>query len=253
MALNILVAVLIGLAIMQLANLATTVYLHRSLTHRALTLRSPLEWFFRLTTWLTTGIRPRQWVAVHRKHHAHTDDPQDPHSPAILGWRRVLLTNVPLYRRAAADPENLRKYAKDLPQTTADRLFFDHAFVGLSLGIAALIAVLIALGMPWWVGALAAAIHAVTYLLLSGAVNGIGHTFGTRPDANSGTNLQSLAFLTVGEGLHNNHHAAPTAAKFSFRRGELDPGWLFIWMARGVGLAKVRHSEPKPKRQPVAA
>jgi stearoyl-CoA desaturase (delta-9 desaturase) len=253
MALNLLVALIVGLVVMQLANLTTTVYLHRSLTHKALVLRAPLNWFFRLTTWMTTGIRPRQWVAVHRKHHAHTDDPQDPHSPAVLGWVRVLFGNVPLYRRAAAEPENIRKYAKDLPPTTADRLLFDRAFVGLSLGIVFLIVVLMAMGMPWWVGALAAAIHTVTYLLLSGAVNSIGHTFGSRPAENSGTNLQSLALMTVGEGLHNNHHAAPTAAKFSFRRGEFDPGWVFIWGAEKLGLAQIRHSEPKPKRQPLAA
>jgi stearoyl-CoA desaturase (delta-9 desaturase) len=253
LALNIFIALLAGLLIMQLANLTTTVYLHRSLTHKALTLRAPLAWFSRLTTWLTTGIRPRQWVAVHRKHHAHTDDPQDPHSPLILGWKRVLFFNVPLYRRAAADPENLRKYAKDLPRTTVDRIFFDRALVGLTLGTTFLILVLMAIGLPWWVGVLAAAIHAATYLLLGGAVNGIGHTFGKRPDDNTGTNLQSLALLTVGEGLHNNHHAAPTAAKFSFRRSEFDPGWVFISVAAKLKLARVRHSEPKPKRQPIAA
>jgi stearoyl-CoA desaturase (delta-9 desaturase) len=253
MALNILVAVLVGLAIMQLANLTTTVYLHRSLSHRAIAISAPLTWFFRVTTWFTTGIRPRQWVAVHRKHHAHTDDPQDPHSPLLMGWVRVLFTNVPLYRRAANDPENLRKYAKDLPATRADRLFFDHALFGLTIGTAMLVAFLMLLGLPWWVGALAAAIHTGTYLFLSGAVNSIGHTFGGRPDDNTGTNLQSLALLTVGEGLHNNHHAAPTAAKFSFQRGEFDPAWVFIVAARGLGLVKVRHEDPKPKKQPLAA
>ena len=95
MALNLFIALLVGLFIMQLANLTTTVYLHRSLTHKALTLRAPLAWFFRLTTWLTTGIRPRQWVAVHRKHHAHTDEEKRcgihlrPHVPIGLKLRTV--------------------------------------------------------------------------------------------------------------------------------------------------------------------
>ena len=83
---SILLALLVGFALTQIANVVTTVYLHRALAHKALTVSPGLTAVFRALTWLLTGIRPRQWAAVHRKHHAFTDEPEDPHSPAQLGW-----------------------------------------------------------------------------------------------------------------------------------------------------------------------
>ncbi|MDH3754211.1 MAG: fatty acid desaturase [Acidimicrobiia bacterium] len=243
---NLAIALLIGLTITLIANLATSVYLHRSLSHRALELRQPLPIFFRVTLWLTTGIRPRQWVAVHRKHHAFTDEEGDPHSPIVLGWVRVQLTNVALYRRVANDDVAVRRYAKDFPQTPLDRALLDRALVGLGAGLGLLILLLsIVFDFPFWVPLVAAAFHLVAYLGLSGAVNAIGHTFGRRRYQNTATNLQWLAWLTFGEGLHNNHHAAPTSARFSLRRWEIDPGWMFIWLAKSVRLAKLRHESTK--------
>lgn len=237
-----IVAIGIGIALTLAGNFVTTVYLHRGLTHRALTVGGPLSYFFRFSTWILTGIRPRQWVAVHRKHHAFTDVEGDPHSPVQLGWKRVQLTNVFLYRRAAADSEVLSRHAKDLPQTTLDRYLLDHALVGLGLLFAAL---WLLLG-PWAI--LAWGFHVVFYLALSGAVNSIGHTFGKRHHDNTATNLQWLAFLTWGEGLHNNHHAAPTSARFSLQKGELDPAWRFIQLADKLRLLNIRHSEVHYKR-----
>lgn len=231
--------VLVGLAVTQIAIFTTTVYLHRGLAHRALTLSAPLHQLSRAVIWLTTGIRPRQWAAVHRRHHAATDTPDDPHSPTQLGWVRVQLTNVALYRRAARDPRTLERYARDIPATRLDRLLYDHALVGLGLGLAAL-----SLVLGWRVALIAGATHAVAYLALSGAVNAVGHTFGRRPHPNSATNLSWLAWLTAGEGLHNNHHAAPTAARFSFRRGEHDPAWPAVALARRLGWLQVRHDRP---------
>lgn len=236
---TILLALLVGFALTQLANVATTVYLHRCLAHRAVTLSPVLAGSFRAIIWLLTGIRPRQWAAVHRKHHAFTDQEDDPHSPARLGWIRVQLTNVALYRRVARDPDQVAKFARDLPQCRIDRLLFDHALLGLGITTASLMAVLGVVG-----GLVAVAFHFVLYLQLSGAVNAIAHTFGRRPFENSATNLQWLAFLTSGEGLHNNHHAAPTSARFAFDRGQIDPGWLVIRLARKLRLARVRHETP---------
>lgn len=238
-----IVALAIGAALTLAGNFITTVYLHRALTHRAMTVGGLLTPFFRVSTWLLTGIRPRQWVAVHRKHHAYTDEPEDPHSPLRLGWVRVQLTNVFLYRRVAGDPEAVRKYAKDLPQTKLDRYLLDHALVGLGLLLAAL---WLLLG-PW--ALLAWGFHVVFYLALSGAVNSIGHTFGARNHENTATNLQWLAFLTWGEGLHNNHHAAPTAARFSMAKGELDPAWPFINAADKLGLVNIRHRDVRLKQK----
>ena len=218
------------------------------MTTRTLTLSPTLTGIFRAVIWLLTGIRPRQWAAVHRKHHAFTDEAQDPHSPLRLGWVRVQLTNVALYRRVARDPDQVQKYARDLPQTTLDRLLLDHAIIGLGITTATLMVIL----GPWY-GLLAAVFHFVLYLSLSAAVNAIAHTFGKRPDGNSATNLQWLALLTSGEGLHNNHHAAPTSARFSLDPGQIDPGWWTIRAARKVGWAAVRHETPilaTPRRTP---
>jgi stearoyl-CoA desaturase (delta-9 desaturase) len=236
---NPVILVLVGaFTATQIAILTTTVYLHRALTHRAVTLHPALNGTLKFVTWITTGIRVRQWVAVHRKHHAHTDSVEDPHSPAQLGWFRVQLTNLWLYKRAAGDAENIRKYAKDVPQTRWDRLLFDHAIVGLAMGWAILCLVIGV--VP---GLIAGLVHVVMYVGLSGSVNSIGHHFGRQPYDNSATNLRWLAALTGGEGMHNNHHAAPTSARFGRRFGDLDFGWALIRTARGLGLAEVRHSD----------
>ncbi len=238
MLLQLGVAVLVGLVLAQIGTLATTVYLHRALSHRALSVSPGPAWGFRLLVWLTTGIKPRQWVAVHRKHHAFTDTEGDPHSPLLLGWWKVQLTNALLYRRVARDPETVRRYARDLPRDRWD-VVFDHGLVGLGVLTA---------GLIWWLGVVpglvAYGVHVVAYLALNAAINAIGHTFGRRPHDNSATNLQWLALLTGGEGLHNNHHAAPTSARLALQRGEIDPGWWVIRALIGARWAKVRHSTP---------
>ncbi|MGI9621237.1 MAG: fatty acid desaturase [Acidimicrobiales bacterium] len=239
MLLDALIVVGVAFVVTQIAIFTTTIYLHRALTHRGVTFCRPVNHGFKFVTWMTTGIRPRQWVAVHRKHHAHTDTTEDPHSPLILGWWTVQSRNVLLYRDAAQDPELVSKYAKDLPRTRWDRWLFDHALVGL--GLLGLILVL-------WLGPigglLALGIHAVTYLALSGSVNGPGHHFGKKTfEDNSATNLRWLTWLTAGEGLHNHHHAAPTSARFARKFSDMDFGWWVIRGASALRLATVRHSD----------
>jgi stearoyl-CoA desaturase (delta-9 desaturase) len=230
-----LAAVAIGLLVTQLANLATTIYLHRTLSHRALKLAPPLAFVFRVIVWMTVGIKPREWVAVHRKHHAYTDVEGDPHSPLLLGWVRVELTNAALYRREARNTVTVTRYAKDMPPDWWDRNLFDRAWLGLGLGIGVLI---LLLGPVW--GLVAALVHVAAYLSTNGAVNAIGHHFGRRPYDNTATNLIWLALLTGGEGHHNNHHAAPTSARLGHKWWEIDFGWWAISLFRLVGLAKVR-------------
>jgi stearoyl-CoA desaturase (Delta-9 desaturase) len=244
---SIAIPLLAGLAVAQVATLVTTVYLHRALAHRALTLHPAVAAVCRVLTWITTGIRPRQWVAVHRRHHAHTDVTGDPHSPLIEGFAAVQLNNVGLYRRAARDPETLRRYARDIPIDRWDRALLDRSLVGLAVGIAVLV---VALG--WRAGLLAAGIHTVAYLGLNAAVNAVGHMWGSRPHENTARNNQWLAWLTAGEGLHNNHHAAPTSARLALAPGEIDPGWWAIRALRRLGLARVRLSEPKLKSRAAA-
>ncbi len=236
--LSLLVVVVAAGVVTTLANTATTVYLHRALSHRALTLRWGPKMVFRTVIWMTTGIKPRQWVAVHRKHHAYTDETGDPHSPVLLGWRTVQLKNVALYREALRDSAILDKYARDLPDDRWDRLFFNHKNTGLLIGIGTLVLVLGPLK-----GLLAAFLHANAYLAANAAVNALGHHFGRRPYPNGATNLQWLAFCTMGEGLHNNHHAAPSSPRLSHRRRELDPGWWVIRTLAAWRLATLRFSD----------
>jgi len=236
---NLLIAVAIGFVVSQLANLATTVYLHRTLAHHAVTMRAPLAWCYRFLLWITTGLKAREWVAVHRKHHAYTDTEGDPHSPKLLGWVRVQFTSPALYRMVASDEATTEKYAKDLPPDKWDRMLFDRAFVGLALGIGILI---VALGPIY--GLIAAFIHTNAYLGLSGAVNAIGHRFGKRPSPNSATNLGWLALITAGEGWHNNHHARPTSARLGWTKSQIDLGWWTIKLHAAMGMAKIRQTLP---------
>src|SRR5207253_10697775 len=99
--------------------------------------------------------------------------------------------------------------------------------------------------LGWQMGLLAAGVHTVTYLLMSGAVNAIGHKWGHRPYPGHATNNWWLGLLIAGEGLHNNHHAAPTSARLSLHKGEVDPGWWFIRMASKLGWVSIRHAVPR--------
>jgi len=240
--LHFAVALVVALALCQIAIFLTTVYLHRALSHRALTVAAPVAGVMRALIWLTTGIKPRQWVAVHRKHHAFTDVDGDPHSPILRGFAEVQFGNVVLYRRALRDPEIVDRYARDLAPDRWDRVLFDRAWLGLGLGITGLCLV-----FGWELGLAVAAVHTVTYLFLNASINAVGHTFGNQPHANTSRNNQWLAWFTAGEGLHNNHHAAPTSARFALARGQIDPGWWVVRALTGTKLARVRHHEVKYK------
>jgi stearoyl-CoA desaturase (delta-9 desaturase) len=235
---SVLTALLVGAVVSTVANTCTTVYLHRALSHRALSLTPSAALVFRAVLWLSTGIKPKEWVAVHRKHHAFTDIEGDPHSPVLLGWKKVQAKNVALYRASVLDPSTIERYAKDLSDDRWDKVFFGHNKTGLLSGVAIL---MILLGP--WTGLLAAFIHANIYLAGNAAVNALGHHFGRRPYDNRATNLQWLAFLTMGEGLHNNHHAAPTSPRLSHRWFQVDPGWWVIKTLTVLRLAKVRFSD----------
>ena len=205
-----------------------------------MTIRPSAQVAFRILIWLMTGIRPREWVGVHRKHHAYTDVEGDPHSPVLLGFWRVQLANAVLYRKVARDGVTVQRYAKDLPPDRWDKLLFDHAFVGLGIGIAALCLI-----FGWQLGLIVAAVHALSYLALNAAINAIGHSFGNKSYPNTAFNNQWLAFVTGGEGLHNNHHAAPTSAKLALGRRELDPAWWVIRLMVRAKVATVRLTETR--------
>lgn len=231
---SFLVALLVSAAVTQVAVFATTIYLHRAATHRSLVLHPAAAWFFRVCVWITTGIVPREWVAVHRKHHKFTDKEGDPHSPLLEGFWKVQLGNVFYYARELKDPALVPTYAREMEPDRWDKVLFDHGALGVAAGTALLCALL---GVGW--GLFAAALHGVMYVfVLSASINGLCHFAGYRNFANTATNLKLVAWLTGGEGLHNNHHGFPRSPKFSFSRGEVDPAWPLIRLMIAMRLAR---------------
>lgn len=217
----------------QAAVFSTTIYLHRTATHRALVLHPALAWLFRFTLWITTGMVAKEWVAVHRKHHAFTEEEGDPHSPRLEGFWHVQLGNVFYYVKEAKRLETVEKYARDMKDDVWDRCLFNYGLAGPIVGTTLLCLVI---GL-WW-GLLAAVIHAVMYVfVLSSSINGLCHHVGYRNFDNTATNLRLIALLTGGEGLHNNHHGYPRSPKFSVRPSEFDPAWPVIRLLTLLRLA----------------
>jgi stearoyl-CoA desaturase (delta-9 desaturase) len=232
--LEYVVAVAVGLVLAEVATLVTTIYLHRVLSHKSIRLHPAVTMFMRFATWMLTSISPREWVAVHRKHHNFSDVEGDPHSPHIEGYWQIMIGNVYYYRREANNDNTMEKYAADLPFDRLDKMFLRRGTLGFSLT-----GVILVLLMGLGPGLVALATLAVVYLLLNAAINGAGHTFGEKNFDNDATNLKLLALITFGEGLHNNHHARPASAKLSAFKGEFDPAWPVIRLLEKLRLAKV--------------
>ncbi len=230
---SLMMTFLAAAIVIQIAVFTTTIYLHRSATHRAVVLHPFANWAFRVALWLTTGLVTREWVAVHRKHHAFTDEEGDPHSPKLEGFWPVQLGNVFYYVRESRDKQVVERYSRDLKDDAWDRFVFNRGYIGLAVGTTGLCLIL---GL-WW-GLLAAGIHAFMYIfVLSASINGLCHHTGYRNFENTATNLRFLALLTGGEGLHNNHHRFPRSPKFSIKRSEIDPAWPVIKLLTVLRLA----------------
>ena len=237
--------VVIALALTHVTIAAVTIYLHRCQAHRALDLHPAASHFFRLWLWLTTGMVTREWAAVHRKHHAKCDTPEDPHSPQIHGINRVLWLGVLLYVKECANRETLERYGRGTPDDWIERnLYSTLAIYGVFITLAADLLLF---------GAVPGALIWLTQVAwipfwAAGVINGVGHYWGYRhwstPDAS--TNIVPWGILIGGEELHNNHHAYPTSAKLSIKWYELDLGWLYIRILEALGLARVKHVAPKP-------
>jgi stearoyl-CoA desaturase (delta-9 desaturase) len=222
---------------------AVTIFLHRSQAHRALDLHPVISHFFRLWLWLTTGMVTKEWVAIHRKHHAKCETVDDPHSPVTRGIKTVLLTGSELYRAEAKVQDTLDKYGHNTPNDWIERNLYSR-FTWQGVGLTLILNL-------WLFGALGATVWAVQMLWIpitaAGIINGIGHYWGYRnfeaPDAS--TNISPWGIIIGGEELHNNHHTYPTSAKLSVKPYEFDIGWLYIRTFEILGLAKVRKTPPK--------
>ena len=222
-----------------------TIYLHRCQAHRALDLHPIVSHFFRFWLWLTTGMVTKEWAAIHRKHHAKCETVDDPHSPQILGLKKLMLEGAELYRRAAKDTAEIQRYGHGTPDDWIERnLYTRYSSIGIFFTLAIDVALFGVIGLT---------VFAVQMLWIpfwaAGVINGIGHYFGYRnfdaPDAS--TNLVPWGFIIGGEELHNNHHAFGSSAKFSSRWYEIDVGWWYIQAMSAVGLAKVRKVAPKTR------
>jgi len=224
---------------------AVTIYLHRSQAHRALDLHPVPAHFFRLWLWLTTGMLTKEWVSIHRKHHAKCETDDDPHSPQTRGIKKVLFEGSELYRTEAKNRETLAKYGHGTPDDWIER----HVYTPFSWqGVGVMLILDLAL-----FGAIGATVWAVQMLWIpitaAGVINGLGHWWGYRnfeaPDAS--TNLSPWGIIIGGEELHNNHHTYPTSAKLSVKAHEFDIGWAYIRGLEMLGLARVRKTPPMLK------
>jgi stearoyl-CoA desaturase (delta-9 desaturase) len=233
--LQVLIIVITSIVLTQIATFTTSIYLHRALAHRSLSLRPAVELFFRVALWLVTGVSRQEWVAVHRKHHTYTDREGDPHSPLLLGFWKVQLWNVYYYVQEARNRETLAKFAPDLAPDRPERFLFSRGWIGIGAGIA-----LVGLAIGWWQAVAAMIGHGILFVFVTGPlINGLGHWTGGQNFQNTAYNSRVLAWLTGGESLHNNHHAFPRSPKFSLRRSELDPSWLAIRLLVAARLVAI--------------
>ncbi|HIZ50177.1 MAG TPA: fatty acid desaturase [Candidatus Pseudomonas excrementavium] len=221
---------------------SVTVYLHRYSAHRSLELHPALKHFFRFWLWLTTSMNTREWTAIHRKHHAKCETPEDPHSPVQKGLSTVLRKGAELYMEEAKNEDTLRIYGKNCPDDWIERNLYGRF---RNAGIVSMLLIDLAL-----FGVLGLTVWAVQMmwipLLAAGVVNGLGHAVGYRnfECKDAATNILPWGVLIGGEELHNNHHTYPNSAKLSVKKWEFDMGWMWIRLFSALGLATVRRTAP---------
>ncbi|MDB5965242.1 MAG: acyl-CoA desaturase [Polaromonas sp.] len=232
---------------------SVTIYLHRHQAHRAMDLHAIPSHFFRLWLWLGTGQVTKEWVSIHRKHHAKCETAEDPHSPQAYGIKKVFWEGAELYRAESKNKETMTKYGHGTPGDWLERnLYSRYSWQGVGLMMIIDLALFGAAGLAVW-----AVQMAWIPITAAGIINGIGHYWGYRnfeaPDAS--TNISPWGIMIGGEELHNNHHTYPTSAKFSVKPYEFDIGWVYIRAMEKVGLASVKKVPPKLQLgniQPVA-
>ncbi len=230
------------LLVTHVTNVAVTVFLHRSQAHRALDLHAIPSHFFRFWLWMTTGMVTKEWVAIHRKHHAKCETVDDPHSPVTKGLRNVILRGAELYRAESMNQETMVKYGHQTPDDWIERhIYGPHHVIGVSLMLVIDMLLFGVIGATVW-----AVQMAWIPVMAAGIVNGIGHFWGYRnfESADAATNIFPWGLIIGGEELHNNHHTYPTSAKLSVKPYEFDIGWLYIRVLSALGLAKVRKMPP---------
>jgi stearoyl-CoA desaturase (delta-9 desaturase) len=234
---------LVTLGLTHITIAAVTIFLHRSQAHRAVDLGPVPSHFFRFWLWLTTGMVTREWVAVHRKHHAKCETEEDPHSPQVEGLKRVLWGGAWLYRKASQESETLEKYGRGTPDDWLERnLYARMPWLGVST---MLLIDLLLFGLP---GLLVWGVQMIWIpFWAAGVINGLAHFWGYRNwnTTDASTNIAPWGILIGGEELHNNHHAFASSARLSYRWYEFDIGWVYIRLLEILRMAKVRKVAPR--------
>lgn len=226
----------------QLTIFSVTLYLHRSQAHRGVDFHPVVAHVFRFWTWLTTSMITKEWVAIHRKHHAKCETEDDPHSPMYKGIKTVFWRGVELYREARNQRDDIEQYGKGAPNDWIERhLYTPHATLGPTLLLFISFALFGFAGVALW-----AIQMAWIPFWAAGVVNGLGHWWGYRnfETTDTATNLTPWGVWIGGEELHNNHHAFPSSARFALRKWEFDIGWAAIKGFQALGLAKVLRVAP---------
>jgi stearoyl-CoA desaturase (delta-9 desaturase) len=186
---------------------------------------------------MTTGMRTKEWVAIHRKHHSITDKEGDPHSPHVYGIKQVLFKGALLYHSASKNTTMVDNFGVGTPDDWIERVIYTpHSRLGILL---MLIIDLLLFGpwgiVVWGVQMLWIPFHA------AGVVNGLGHWFGYRNTntKDKSTNIVPWGIWIGGEELHNNHHANPANPKLSKEWFEVDIGYFYLRVFSILGLAQI--------------
>ena len=236
---------LTAMALCHVTIAAVTIFLHRAQAHRALDLHPVISHFFRMWLWLSTGMVTKEWVAIHRKHHAKCETVEDPHSPVVHGHWGVLRFGVDMYRKEAKNLETLERYGHGTPDDWIERnVYSKYTWQGMGISLVLFIALFGFVGLAMW------CIQLIWIpITAAGIINGTGHQLGYRNHhtEDASTNIVPIGIIIGGEELHNNHHAYGASAKFSVRWYEFDIGWMYIRMMSAVGLATVRKVAPALK------
>lgn len=235
--------VLVALALTHVTIAGVTIYLHRHQAHRALELHPIVSHFFRFWLWLSTGMVTKEWAAIHRKHHAKCETPDDPHSPQVLGLKKVFFEGAELYRAESKNQETMDKYGAGTPDDWLEHnVYSRYSGKGIVLMLLINLALFGPIGLTIW-----AVQMAWIPVTAAGIINGIGHYWGYRNFTceDASTNISPWGILIGGEELHNNHHAYGSSAKLSNKWYEFDIGWMYIRIMEIFGLAKVKKVAPR--------
>lgn len=238
----------VTLVLTHITIVSVTIFLHRSQAHRGLELHPIVMHFFRFWLWLTTGMVTKEWVAIHRKHHARVEREGDPHSPVVFGLGMVFFRGAELYRLEAQNEDTLKRFGHGTPDDWVERnVYTRFSLYGILIMLGIDLALFGILGLAVW-----AVQMAWIPFWAAGVVNGLGHAFGYRNFASpdTSTNVVPWGIIIGGEELHNNHHAYASSAKFSSKWYEFDLGWFYIRILRFFKLASVKKVAPKLRLEP---